>query len=86
VAIDRTSREAFDRFSEAVKALAEVSECHMVAGGFDYLLKVRVSDMQAYRDFLGRALAEVPHIRETRTYVVMEQVKADGRIPIPSRG
>jgi Lrp/AsnC family leucine-responsive transcriptional regulator len=85
VAIDRTSREAFDRFSAAVKALAEVAECHMVAGGFDYLLKVRVRDMQAYRDFLGRALAEVPHIRETRTYVVMEAVKEDGRIPVPSR-
>lgn len=85
VAIDRTSHEAFDRFALAAKALAEVAECHMVAGGFDYLLKVRVSDMQAYRDFLGRALAEVPHIRETRTYVVMEEVKSDGRIPIPVR-
>ncbi len=83
VAIDRTSHEAFDRFSQAVKALVEVAECHMVAGGFDYLLKVRVCDMQAYRHFLGRALAEVPHIRETRTYVVMEEVKADGRISIP---
>jgi Lrp/AsnC family leucine-responsive transcriptional regulator len=82
VAIDRTSRESFERFATAAKALPEVVECHMVAGGFDYLLKVRASDMEAYRQFLGRALSEVPHIRETRTYVVMEQVKADDRIPV----
>lgn len=86
VAIDRTSGEAFRQFADAAKALPEVVECHMVAGGFDYLLKVRVSGMEAYRNFLGRALAEVPHIRETRTYVVMEQVKADDRIAVPASG
>jgi Lrp/AsnC family transcriptional regulator, leucine-responsive regulatory protein len=82
VSIDRTSPEAFEQFALNIKAQHEVMECHMVAGGFDYLLKVRVRDMQAYRDFLGRALIEVPYIRETRTYFVMEQVKADNAIPI----
>jgi Lrp/AsnC family leucine-responsive transcriptional regulator len=85
VLLDRTTGDVFEAFAESVRRQPEVLECHMVAGGFDYLLKVRVSDMQAYRDFLGRALAEVPHIRETRTYVVMEEVKADGRIAIPAR-
>ena len=47
----------------------------MVAGGFDYLLKVRVRDMAAYRSFLGEALAKVPGIRSTHTYAVMERVK-----------
>jgi len=47
----------------------------MVAGGFDYLLKVRVRDMAAYRAFLGEVLAKVPGIRETHTYAVMENVK-----------
>lgn len=82
VSIDRTSPEAFEQFALNIKAQREVMECHMVAGGFDYLLKVRVRDMQAYRDFLGRALIEVPHIRETRTYFVMEEVKSDNAIPI----
>ena len=47
----------------------------MVAGGFDYLLKTRVADMNAYRDFAGAVLWQLPGVRETRTYAVMEQVK-----------
>jgi len=75
VAIDRTSQDAFDAFREAVLGIAQVQECHMVAGGFDYLLKVRVADMAAYRTFLSDALAKVPGIRSTHTYPVMESVK-----------
>jgi Lrp/AsnC family transcriptional regulator, leucine-responsive regulatory protein len=79
VAIDRTSQDAFDAFREAVLAIPQVHECHMVAGGFDYLLKVRVQDMAAYRTFLSDALARVPGIRSTHTYPVMESVK-EGRV------
>ena len=75
VAIDRTSQDAFDAFRDAVLSIAQVQECHMVAGGFDYLLKVRVQDMAAYRTFLSEALASVPGIRSTHTYPVMESVK-----------
>lgn len=75
VAVDRTSEDAFRRVRDAVLAIPEVRECHMVAGGFDYLLKVRVRDMAAFRRFLGDALARVPGIRETRSYAVMEEVK-----------
>ena len=75
VAIDRTSQDAFDAFRDAVLAIPQVQECHMVAGGFDYLLKVRVQDMAAYRTFLSDALANVPGIRSTHTYPVMESVK-----------
>ena len=50
-------------------------ECHMVAGGFDYLIKVRVRDMAAYRHFLGTVLVGLPGIRQTHTYTVMEEVK-----------
>ena len=78
VAIDRTSQDAFDAFRDAVLAIPQVQECHMVAGGFDYLLKVRVQDMAAYRTFLSDALASVPGVRSTHTYPVMESVK-DGR-------
>ncbi|MFO1317092.1 MAG: Lrp/AsnC ligand binding domain-containing protein [Burkholderiales bacterium] len=75
IAIDRTSEDAFGRFRDAMLAIPQVQECHMVAGGFDYLAKVRVPDMPAYRRFLGDVLARVPGIRETRSYAVMERVK-----------
>ena len=55
------------------RRLAE--EAHLVAGGFDYLLKPRVSDMAAYREFIGSVIWTLPGVRETRTYVVMEEVK-----------
>lgn len=83
VSIDRTSDEAFSRFATAVRTLPEVLECHMVAGGFDYLLKIRVRDMAKFRELLGRTLSEVPGIRETRSYVVMEEVKRGGSLPLP---
>ena len=75
IGIDRTSEDAFDQFRKAMLGIAQVQECHMVAGGFDYLLKVRVRDMAAYRAFLGEVLSKVPGIRETHTYAVMENVK-----------
>jgi len=82
VAIDRTSQDAFDAFRDAVLAIPQVQECHMVAGGFDYLLKVRVRDMAAYRSFLSDALANVPGIRSTHTYPVMESVKEGRRLDL----
>jgi Lrp/AsnC family leucine-responsive transcriptional regulator len=75
ITIDRTSQDAFEQFRQAVAQIAQVQECHMVAGGFDYLLKVRVADMSAYRAFLGEVLSGVPGIRETHSYAVMECVK-----------
>ena len=82
IAIDRTSEDAFDQFRKAMLGIAQVQECHMVAGGFDYLLKVRVRDMAAYRAFLGEVLSKVPGIRETHTYAVMESVKESRAIDL----
>ncbi len=75
IGIDRTPEDAFGQFRAGMLAIAQVEECHMVAGGFDYLLKVRVPDMAAYRRFLGDVLSKVPGIRATHTYAVMECVK-----------
>lgn len=75
IAIDRTSEDAFAVFRTAMLAIPQVQECHMVAGGFDYLVKVAVRDMAAYRTFLGEVLSQVPGIRSTHTYAVMERVK-----------
>jgi Lrp/AsnC family leucine-responsive transcriptional regulator len=76
VRIDRTNPEVFERFRDGVETREGVVECHMVAGGFDYLIKIRVADMEAYRKFLGERLAMLPGIAQTHTYVAMEEVKA----------
>ena len=71
----RITADTFERFAATVRRTPEILECHMVAGGFDYLIKARVSDMAAYRAFLGETLVNLPGVRETRTYAVLEEVK-----------
>lgn len=82
VLLDKTTPDVFDRFATAVRRAPEVLECHMVAGGFDYLIKTRLPDMAAYRRFLGETLLGFPGVRETRTYAVMEEVKRDAPLPL----
>jgi Lrp/AsnC family transcriptional regulator, leucine-responsive regulatory protein len=82
VSLDKTTPDVFAKFAEAVRRAPEVLECHMVAGGFDYLVKTRVADMGAYRRFLGEILLALPGVKETRTYAVMEEVKSDGALPV----
>jgi Lrp/AsnC family leucine-responsive transcriptional regulator len=76
VLLDRTSPGVFERFKKQVGLCPEVMECHMVAGGFDYLLKVRTSSMIEYREFLGQTLSQMSDIKQTHTYIVIEEVKA----------
>jgi Lrp/AsnC family leucine-responsive transcriptional regulator len=83
VSLDRTTPDAFERFKQAMLAHDEVMECHMVAGGFDYLLKVRVRDMESYRRFLGDRIASIRGVQQTHTYYVMEEVKSTHRIIVP---
>lgn len=82
VVLDRTNPDVFAHFKKAVLTMPQIQECYMVAGGFDYLIKARVSDMTAYRDFLGQTLVTLPGVRETHTYAVMEQVKDTTALPI----
>jgi Lrp/AsnC family leucine-responsive transcriptional regulator len=83
VLLDRTTPNVFDEFKAAVQVRPEIMECHMVAGGFDYLLKTRSSDMNDYRRFAGSVLWQLPGVRETRTYAVMEEVKNSARLALP---
>ena len=83
VLLDRTTPNVFEAFKAAVQVHPQILECHMVAGGFDYLLKTRMAGMQAYRDFAGSVLWQLPGVRETRTYAVMEEVKNSARLPLP---
>lgn len=82
VGLDKTTADIFEKFAAAVRRAPEVLECHMVGGGFDYLVKTRVADMNAYRRFLGDVVLGLPGVKETRTYVVMEEVKSDGLLPV----
>jgi Lrp/AsnC family transcriptional regulator, leucine-responsive regulatory protein len=82
VILERTTTDSFDSFQRAVSNQPEILECHMVAGGFDYLIKARVRDMGAYRTFLGDVLVRMPGVRETRTYAVLEEVKSTTALPI----
>lgn len=82
VSLDKTTPDIFDKFAAAVRRAPEVLECHMVAGGFDYLVKTRVADIAAYRAFLGNVLLSLPGVKETRTYAVMEEVKTDQMLPV----
>jgi Lrp/AsnC family leucine-responsive transcriptional regulator len=80
VLLDRTTPNVFEAFKAAVHVRSEIMECHMVAGGFDYLLKTRMADMEAYRQFAGTVLWQLPGVRETRTYAVMEEVVNSTRL------
>jgi Lrp/AsnC family leucine-responsive transcriptional regulator len=75
IKLDHTSKNAFDNFRTAATNLPQVQECYLVSGNFDYLIKARVADMAAYREFLGDTLLSVPGVRESNSIFVMEAVK-----------
>jgi len=69
-----TREAALQAFNQAVREVPEVEECHMIAGGFDYLVKVRTRDMSDYRRVLGERISRLPHVASTSTFVSMESV------------
>ncbi|AZG36527.1 MAG: leucine-responsive transcriptional regulator Lrp [Shewanella psychromarinicola] len=86
ITLNRDTPDIFDRFNRAVQLLDDIQECHLVSGDFDYLLKTRVSDMSAYRRLLGETLLKLPSISDTRTYVVMEEVKQTNKVALYNLG
>ncbi len=74
VKLSDTREKALGEFNAAVRRIAEVEECHMIASGFDYLLKVRTPDIRRYRMVLGEKISNLPHVASTSTYVAMETV------------
>ena len=83
IRLTRTSQDIFEQFTQVAIALPEVQECYLVSGNFDYLIKARVGDMAAYREFLGETLLTLPGVQESTSYVVMEQVKETMNICVP---
>lgn len=82
VNLDKTTPDVFERFANAARRAPQILECHMVAGGFDYLVKARLKDMASYRAFLGDVLLSFPGVRESRSYAVMEEVKSDAPLSL----
>jgi Lrp/AsnC family leucine-responsive transcriptional regulator len=79
VRLSDTREAALQAFNRAVRAVPEIEACHMIASRFDYLLKVRTADIQAYRQVLAERISALPHVAQTSTYVAMEAVK-DGPV------
>jgi Lrp/AsnC family leucine-responsive transcriptional regulator len=75
VRLSDTREAALRAFNAAVAHQPEIEQAHMIAGSFDYLLKVRTRNMTAYRRFLGETISALPHVANTSTYVAMEAVK-----------
>ncbi|OZB12425.1 MAG: proline dehydrogenase transcriptional activator [Marinobacter sp. 34-60-7] len=75
VTLSDTSSKALTAFNEMVRTISSVEQCHMIAGNFDYLLKIRTRDMTEYRQVLGEQISNLPHVLQTSTFVVMENVK-----------
>ena len=77
VRLTDTTERALQAFARAVRDVPEIEQCHMIAGAFDYLLKVRTPDIQAYRIVLGEKVSALPHVGSTSTHVSMEAIKDD---------
>ncbi|SDI47444.1 Lrp/AsnC family transcriptional regulator [Aliiruegeria lutimaris] len=75
VRLSSTNEKALSEFNRAVRNVPEVEQCHMIAGNFDYLLKVRTADIERYRQVMAERLSTLPHVASTSTYVAMEAVK-----------
>lgn len=78
VTLHDTSSQSLTAFNNAVKQISAVEQCHMIAGSFDYLLKVRTRNMAEYRQVLGEQISALPHVLQTSTFVVMENIKDAG--------
>jgi len=75
VTLSDTKTKALEAFNQAIRKIPEVEQCHMIAANFDYLIKVRTSDMESYRKFLGETLSNLPFVLQSSTFVVMENIK-----------
>lgn len=81
VVLDRSTPESFAAFEKAVLKMKDILDCSLVAGDFDYLLKIRVRDMEDFNKLHGQMLIALPGVRQTRTFFVMKAVKENARLP-----
>ncbi|MBX3680010.1 winged helix-turn-helix transcriptional regulator [Cognatazoarcus halotolerans] len=82
IKLSAKSGEVFERVKKEMMFVPEVMECHLVSGDFDYLVKARLSEMSEYRRLLGNILLKLPSAAESRSYVVMEELKETLYLPV----
>ena len=82
VKLTDTREAALAAFNAGVMKIVEVEQCHLIAGAFDYLLKVRTAGMTGYRAVLAEKISTLPHVANTSTYVAMQAVKEEGLVPV----
>lgn len=75
VVLDRSTPDSFAAFEQAVDGMKELLDCHLVAGDFDYLLKIRVSDMSDFNKMHNKMLIALPGVRQIRTFFVLKEIK-----------
>lgn len=83
IKLSAKSGDVFDKVRRELQCVPEVMECHLVSGDFDYLVKARIPEMDAYRRLLGEILKRLPASAESRSYVVMEEIKESLYLPVP---
>ncbi|UYG01037.1 MULTISPECIES: Lrp/AsnC ligand binding domain-containing protein [unclassified Halomonas] len=83
ISLETQSPAVFDEFRRAVETLPQIQECHLVSGQFDYILKCRIPEMSAYRQLLGDVVLTLPGVKESKSYVVMEEVKESFSLHVP---
>ncbi|MGS2744076.1 Lrp/AsnC ligand binding domain-containing protein [Halomonas sp. LS-001] len=83
ISLETQSPAVFDEFRRSVEKLPQIQECHLVSGQFDYILKCRIPEMSAYRQLLGDVVLTLPGVKESKSYVVMEEVKESFNLHIP---
>ncbi|NJO36976.1 MAG: AsnC family transcriptional regulator [Rhizobiales bacterium] len=81
VVLDRSTPESFTEFEKAASAMKEVLDCNLVAGDFDYLLKIRVRDLAGFNLLHGKQLITLPGVRQIRTFFVLKEVKDNASLP-----
>jgi Lrp/AsnC family leucine-responsive transcriptional regulator len=82
ISLSYQSPDSFQEFSQAVERLPYILECHLVSGDSDYLIKARISDISEYRALLGEMLLTLPGVKNSKSYIVMEEVKESLALPL----
>ena len=82
ILLDKTTPNVLEEFSDAILQHPEIVECHMISGGFDFVVKIRCANMEEFRKISGQILWQLPGAKETRSYPVMEVIKESSQLKL----
>ena len=82
VRLTDTREKALSAFNAAIAKIPEIEQAHLIAGNFDYLMKIRTRSMKHYRRVLAEKISTLPYVSNTSTYVAMQAVKENGYLDI----